>query len=177
MYSIGDNIVYGSSGVMTVVDIRDELIGDISRSYYVLKSPAGRKDSLTFVPVDNDKLTSTMRPLVSEEQILRIIDSIPEIDEAEWINDNRTRAESFKQTVECGTHAEIIAMIKAIFKTGMRRIEEGKKNYLADEAALKKAEHVLYSEFSAVLGIDEEAVPEFISSRTEWVGSRTEVGL
>ncbi len=174
MYKTGDNVVYGSNGVMTVVDVRDEVIGDLSRSYYVLKPPVGHKDSLTFVPVDNEKLTATMRPLLSKEEIFAIIDSIPDIEEAEWINDNRTRAERFKQTVESGTHREIIAMIKAIWTTGIRRSEEGKKNYLADEAAMKKAEHVLYSEFSVVLGIAEDEVAEFISSRVKWISGKAE---
>lgn len=174
MYKIGDNVVYGSNGVMTVTDIREEAIGDVLRSYYVLKSPAGNKDSLTFVPIDNEKLVAAMRPLVSREKILEIIDGISGIEEAEWINDNRARAEKFKEIVESGTHKEIIAMIKAISKMGIRRGEEGKKNYLADEAAMKKAEHVLYSEFSTVLNIPEDEVSNFISARVAWVSGKVE---
>ena len=175
MYKIGENVVYGANGVMTVLDIREESITDTPRSYYVLKSPVGHKDSLTFVPVDNEKLTSIMRPLLSKSEILEIIDAIPSIQQIEWIADNRARAEHFKATVECGTHYEIIGMIKAIWATGVRRSEEGKKNYLADEAAMKKAEHVLYSEFSTVLGIPEDEVADFISSRTEWISGKAEV--
>ncbi|MBO5907901.1 MAG: hypothetical protein J6Q85_07105 [Clostridia bacterium] len=173
MYKIGDNVVYGSNGVMTVTDIREETIGDVPRSYYVLKSPTANKDSLTFVPIDNEKLTEAMRPLASKERIIEIIDLIPDISEVEWINDNRTRAERFKETVECGSHEDIIAMIKAIWSTGTRRAEEGKKNYLSDEAAMKKAEHVLYSEFSAVLGISEDEVCDFISKRVAWLPNKS----
>ena len=168
MYKIGDNVVYGSSGVMTVTDIREETIGDVPRSYYVLKAPGASKDSLTFVPIDNEKLTASMRPLASRDRILEIIEAIPTVSEAEWISDNRARSERFKAIVESGSHEEIIAMIKAICLTGARRAEEGKKNYLSDEAAMKKAEHVLYSEFSSVLGIDEAQVAQFISERTSW---------
>ena len=36
MYKIGDNIVYGSSGVMTVVDIKDDDITGELKTYYLL---------------------------------------------------------------------------------------------------------------------------------------------
>ena len=168
MHKIGDNVVYGSNGVMTVTDIREEAIGDVPKSYYVLKAPGANKDSLTFVPVDNERLTAAMRPLASRERILEIIEAIPSVSETEWISDNRTRAEHFKSIVESGSHEQIIAMIKAICARGAMRAAEGKKNYLSDEAAMRKAEHVLYSEFSSVLGIDEGEVAQFISERTSW---------
>ena len=53
---------------------------------------------------------------------------------------------------------------ETVYKTGERRIAEGKKNYLADEGALHKAEHILYSELSVVLGIDYSAVAEYIKN-------------
>jgi CarD family transcriptional regulator len=163
MYSIGENVVYGASGVMSVVDIREETVGDVCRRYYVLKAPQDGNASLTFVPVDNEKLTSAMRPLISKEEVLAIIKEIDSIPEAEWIGDNRRRQESFKRIIESGDHRTIISMIKSIYSSGVRREEEGKKNYLVDDAAMHKAEHVLYSEFSLVLGIPEEDIPEFIS--------------
>lgn len=167
MHKIGDNIVYGASGVMTVVDVREEQIGDESRKYYVLQSHGGHKDSLTFVPVDNEKLVSAMRPLLSKEKILAIIKDYPEVAEAEWINDNRARAEKFKSIIEGGDHKAIIGVIKAIQQNSLRRGEEGKKNYLSDDAAMRKAEHTLYSEFSIVLGIPEEEVAEMVAKSAE----------
>ncbi len=165
MHNIGDNVVYGSCGVMRIVDVREETIGEVSRKYYVLKAPAENNSSLTFVPVDNEVLVAAMRPLLSKEEALAVIDSIDEVSPIEWIADNRARSEQFRRIVESGDRIGIIGMIKSIYATGVRRNEEGKKNYLADEAAMKKAEHVLYSEFSAVLGIAQEDVAAFISER------------
>ena len=69
MHQIGDKIIYGAVGVMTIVDIREESIGDISRSYYVLKSTVTNSDSLTFVPTDNERLIAFMHPLLSREEL------------------------------------------------------------------------------------------------------------
>ena len=38
----------------------------------------------------------------------------------------------------------------------------GKKNYLADEGAMVKAEKLLYSELATVFGIDESEVTDFV---------------
>lgn len=167
MHKIGDNIVYGANGVMTVVDIREERIGDDARKYYVLQSPAAHKDSLTFVPVDNEKLVSAMRPLLTREETMEIIRSYPDVQEAEWVNDNRARAERFKGIIEGGDHRAIISIIKAIHQNSLRRGEEGKKNYLSDDAAMRKAEHALYSEFAVVLGISEEEAAQLVADNAE----------
>ena len=72
-----------------------------------------------------------------------------------------------KKIVELGDRVKLISLIKSVCATGARRIAEGKKNYLADEAAMRKAEHVLYSEIAAVVGIAEENVPEYIAQIRE----------
>lgn len=167
MYKIGDNVVYGSNGVMTVVDMRDEAFGNISRTYYVLKAPCENSDSLTFVPRDNEKLVSAMRPLLMREEIESLILSSDEIPLLDFIEDNRQRAESFKRIIEEGDRTKLISLIKSVLATGARRNAEGKKNYLADEAAMRKAEHVLYSEMAVVFGVAEESVPELIMQMRE----------
>ena len=37
MYSIGDKVVYGALGVMEIVDITDQTVGDLTKKYYVMK--------------------------------------------------------------------------------------------------------------------------------------------
>lgn len=167
MYKIGDKVVYGSNGVMTVVDMRDEVFGDISRTYYVLKAPSEKSGSLTFVPIDNEKLVSAMRPLLSRDEISELICKIDEIPLLDWVEDNRARSEKYKKIIEEGDRIKLISLIKSVCKTGERRAADGKKNYLADEAAMRKAEHVLYSEVAAVFEISEEDAPSRIAELRE----------
>ena len=162
MHNIGDKIIYGSNGVMTIVDIREEAFGDVNHKYFVLHPVGVRSESLTFVPTDNERLVSMIRPLLTREQILDLLHSVKDMPECEWIKDNRARSEYFKNIMDSGDRAKMISMIRAIYNTGLRRIEEGKKNFLADENAMHKAENLLYSEFSIVLGIPEEEVPAFV---------------
>jgi len=163
MYKIGENVVYGANGVMTVHDIREETIGDVSRSYYVLRPYGSHGASYTFVPTDSESLTAQMLPLLSREEIIGILHerNKPEI---EWKKDNRARAEYFKAIMESGDRRMIVAMIEAICLSGRRRVEEGKKNFLSDENLMRKAEKIIHSEFSIVLGIPESEVPAFIEN-------------
>ena len=73
MHKIGDKIIYGANGVMTIVDIREESVGDVSRSYYVLIPTNGRASSFTFVPMDNEKLLSAMFPLLTRDKIVELV--------------------------------------------------------------------------------------------------------
>lgn len=161
MHKIGDKIMYGAGGVMTIVDIREESIGDVCRSYYILRPTLARAESFTYVPVDNENLVSFMRPLLTKEEILDLLHSAKDLPPIDWVNENRARQEYFKKIMESGDRARIIAMIRAIEENGLRREAEGKKNFLSDENARAKAEKLLYSEFSVVLGIPEEEAKNF----------------
>ena len=164
MHSIGDRVVYGANGVMEIVDIREESIGDVSRSYYVLASVCNRSDSLTFVPCDNEKLVSAMRPLLTRDEALDLIHRIDSLPDVEWLESNRARAESFKKLMDAGDREAMFSMIRAIDASGARREAEGKKNFLTDETARQKAERLLYSELSLVLEIPIEEIPSFIKN-------------
>lgn len=164
MHNIGDRIMYGAGGVMTVVDIREEEIGDVVRKYFVLRPTLARTDSFTFVPMDNERLIACMRPLLSRDEILSLIRTSGDIQPLGWINENRARQEYFKRVMESGDRVEMIAMIHAINEHGKRRLTEGKKNFLSDENARIKAERLLHSEISVVFDIPEEEVKEFVQS-------------
>lgn len=161
MHKVGDKVLYGTVGVMVIADIREECVYGLTRSYYVLRELSGRGGE-TLIPTDSDILVSRMRPLLTREEIDEIIRSAKSAPGAEWIKDNRTRAEKFKKIILSGNRAELITMIHSIYIEGVKRTEAGKKNYLSDENAMRKAEKLLYSEISVVCGIPEQDVPEYI---------------
>ncbi len=152
-FSIGEMIVYGSVGVVKIIDIREECITDTPREYYVLCDVCSRADSQIFVPTDNEKLVSTMRKLISREEAEALL-AIPEseLPKIEWKRDSRARMEYFRGIIESGDHKTMIAMINAIRRAGEARHAEGKKNFLSDENMLHKAEQLLDAEFNIVLG-------------------------
>lgn len=164
MYKIGDKIMYGANGVMTIVDIRDESFADVTHSYYVLRPTLAKSESLTFVPTENEKLVASMRPLLTRDEIMSLMQSVNDLPKIDWIKENRARQEYFKRIMESGDRAMMVSMICAINESGLRREAEGKKNFLTDENAKAKAEKLLCTEFSVVLGIPEDEAKKFISN-------------
>ena len=162
MHRIGDKVLYGTDGVMTVVDVREVTVGGVSRNYYVLKGSAKKSSSETFVPTDSEELLSKMRPLLTKSEILGAIREAASIEAGRWEGDGRARLQRFRAVVESGDRAAMIAMIRSIYNSGRERTEQGKRLYLADETVMRRAEQLIHSEFSEVLGIPEEDVPAFI---------------
>ena len=161
-YSIGDMVVYGINGIMEIVDLKVERIAGSEHEYYVLSEPESRTASFVYVPTDNERLVGAMRPLLSRERAQEILDGASEVDALDWCPDNRVRTEKFRKIMESGDHRELIAMIKAINNMAKSRAEIGKKNYLSDDHVMQKAQKLLYSELSLVLGITADELTELI---------------
>ncbi len=164
MYNVGERVVYGLGGVMEVVDLRVIVLGDTAREYYVLREMGSYSSSETLIPVDNAELTAQMRPLLTPDELVTAIKTAKASPDAEWISDNRARAEHFKSVILSGDRVALMLMIRSIVEAGKRRATEGKKNFLSDENAMKKAEKLLFSEISVVMGIAVADVPAFIES-------------
>lgn len=160
MYSIGQRVVYSSSGVCTVADIRPESFTGEQKEYYVLE-PVFGTSSFIFVPLDNEKLLSRMRPLMTREQIFDLIRAIPD-EETEWIPENRIRAQAFQQILLDGEPRALLRMTKMIHRRKGELARRGKKNLMADETVFKRAEKILCGEIASVLGITPDEVHPLI---------------
>lgn len=162
MCNVGDSVVYGGNGVMTVVDVRVEVFEDTLRKYYVLSQLGSNSSSLIFVPIDNERLISMMHPLLSKDEIFGILRGASSREPIRWVKENRARSEFFKSILESGDRADIVDMIIAISEMGKLRLAEGKKNFVADENIKQRAEKLLISEISLVMNISEEEAIELL---------------
>ena len=162
MHKIGDKVMYGAAGVMTIVDIREESFADTCRSYYVLAPTLSRSDSQTFVPTDNERLVAAMRPLLTVEEIHSLYSSSAVLPEIEWIAENRARQECFKRIIESGDRAAMLSMIRTVDESAVRREAEGKRNFLTDENLKARAIKLLHSEIAVVMNIPDSEVCGFL---------------
>ena len=160
-HKIGDKILYGAVGIMEIIDIREECIGSTAKKYYVLREVNATSDAQTYVPCDNERLVSLMHPLLSKKEMRALIEckDIPDI---EWEQNNRLRSEKYHEIMESGDRYGMLSMIKSIEKMGEVRASEGKKNYIADDTAMRKAIRLLNLEISLVMDIPLEQVPEYL---------------
>ena len=169
MFSAGEYVVYGQSGVMLIVDIREERVFGEKKCYYVMRPFDAPSDALTFVPCDNEKLTAKIRPIMTEREAVSVINEARLLPDDEWAEDSRVRALSFKKILSDGPPAKVLKMRTTIKQKINEGREQGRKSYLSDEVVMKKAERLIYSELSLALGIEYEKLDEYIENATEGV--------
>ena len=160
-YSIGDHVVYSSGEVCRIEGLERKSIGGEEWDYFCLV-PVGHKNSSYYVL--REKLEERVRPMLTREQILSVIDLIPRTEDV-WNADKNQRKSLYSQILRSGDHSRILGMIRGIYSEQQRRITAGKSLAADDERAFAAACSLVDGEFAFVLGIKEEEVGGFIHSR------------
>ena len=153
MYEIGQLIVYGNEGVCRVEEIGTPKISGVDkhREYYTL-APIYREGKVF------------MRPVITREEALALIDRIPQMTAQVYENSNlRFLNEHYQQCIQDYTCADLLQLIKDVRAKRRRMTERGKKLGLVDERYMKRAEEMLHGELAIALDMPREQVPQFIS--------------
>lgn len=169
-YQVNDAVFYNQHGVCRVADITDKQVGKTKIKYYVLK-PVYDEASTFFVPAENPNLAARMRPILSEESVVSLIQKTP-AEEPVWIHDEAQRKERCKEILSKGDQSELLRMIKALYAHQQEQSQKGKKLHMSDERFMKEAEKMLYEEFAFVLQIDRDQVLPFIVEQIEGANAR-----
>ena len=158
MFKVGAHVSYRAEGVCVIKDIRSESFGALGKSeeYYIL-SPLKDMNSILYVPVNNEVLTSKMHPLLSADEICALADELRE-EKLEWIIDSRARNAALREILATGNRRELIVLVNTIIDRIERSAEIGRKITAGDENTLKRAKRMLLEEFAATtdLNSDEE---------------------
>lgn len=157
MYAIGDKIVYGENGVCTVYEIAPLSMSgaDKDKLYYLLRPLIG--SGTYFTPVDSGAF---MRPVISRQEAEALIAAIPGIEPA-VCNDNRfNHVDAFyKELFKLHSCEALVSIVK-----GLRERIAGKKTRSSRaEATMRRAKDMLHGELSVALGIEVDAVEQYIS--------------
>ena len=163
MYSVNERIHYGGSGVCVIQEITTMRVGRAREKYYVLK-PVYQNASLIYVPMDNEALVSKMRPVLSREEVDRLIASLDEIPTA-WEEDPQARKASFDALLHSNDCRNLIVLIKTLYAHKERRQADGKTLHVSDESYLREAQRLLYDEFAGALDIQPTQVHAYIQSK------------
>lgn len=157
--------MYGTQGICKIVDITEKDFMGKKKEYYVLK-PMNDAAATLYAPVNNEKIESKMRRILSEQEIYQLIEAMPR-EEANWIDNENERKEKYKRIIADGNHVELIKMIKALYLHKQKREADGKHLYISDERFFKEAERILYDEFQYVLNVKREELMPLIFEKIE----------
>ena len=102
-----------------------------------------------------------VRNLISKEEALKIISTIPNIDIIDIENEKNIEA-IYKDLLFRGTYEDLIKVIKTTYSRNQERINNKKHISEKDDTYFKKAEKLLYNEFSVSLNKSFEEVKNYI---------------
>ena len=165
MFSIGEKVVYGTQGICEILGTTEKIIGKTKMEYYVL-TPIYDKKSTIYIPIKNEKLLANVRKILSKKEINSLIDDAAD-NQMEWIDDDLKRKELCIEIIKSGNRLEIMRLIEMLY---LRReaLRQTKKHFhISDERYLRDAERLIHDEFSYVLGIEQNKVPEYILNRID----------
>ena len=152
MYKQNDYIIYKRE-VCKVKEILKNYLFD--KDYYLL-SPLS-DDSLTIkIPTDSKEI----RPLISKEEILKLIEKMPLVEVVEA--DTKSLESIYKNLLLSRTHEDLIKIIKTTYLRNKERIEKSKKTTDKDVYYFNLAEKYLYQEFQVILGLTYDETKEFV---------------
>lgn len=166
MYQIGELVLYGSTGVCRVEEIREQSVPDTGekRMYYVLRQLYG--DCVILAPVDSDKVF--MRPIISREEAERIIDSIPQIHaQAYYSRVTRELAEHYESILKSHDCASLVELTMSIYAKKQVLLSKKRKFGTVDERFLKRAENLLFGELAAALDVPRDEIQNYIAAKLE----------
>lgn len=163
-YSIGDAVIYRAEGICDIADIRREAFaGGAPADYYIL-SPRNDPNSVVYVPVENEKLTSMMRKILNEQEIRALIAEVRS-ERVEWIPDSRARNVRYRDILSVGDRRDLIVLLTSIREYIAENEKRGKKLGTTDTGALYRACRLLREEFAPAIPLDsDEALYDLIDS-------------
>lgn len=159
MYSVGEKIVYGENGVCTIVKIAPLDISGSSadKLYYHMAPLTG--NGMFYTPLDSGAF---MRPVMSRDEALALIDSIPGIEPAVCTDSRFNHVDAFyKELFKLHTCEALVSIVKGL----KIRMSEKKTKSSRAESTMKRAREMLYGEISVALDMEMSAVENFIAER------------
>ena len=165
MYQIGDRVIYGCHGVCEVIAMEERLIDHKRINYFVLE-PLSQNESRYMVPSENKAAVAKLQKLMTREELDALLAS-EGVRKDQWIPDENTRKQRYKELITGGDRAALLGMIYALHQHKSRQISLGRKFHQCDENFLNDAQKLLEAEFSLVLQIEPECVGKYILEALE----------
>ena len=161
-FDIGEYVSYGINGMCNIEDIRPmQLSQCVEKMMYYILRPESNPKSTIFVPVNNQKLVSKMRELMTKDEINAMLVRMKDRT-LEWEKDVRFRTESFHEILNNGVNQDLLLMIRCLHRKRQELVQLGKKLPARDSNTLKTAERLVEEEFAHVLHIKCEEVSDYI---------------
>ncbi|MDO4943616.1 MAG: CarD family transcriptional regulator [Ruminococcus sp.] len=163
MFETGSVVSYGMAGVCRIDGEMQQRVKGEMKSYIVLK-PVYKANSTVYVPKDNEKLMSKIKPVLTGGEAEEIISEMSD-DNIKWIASDNERTQLFKEILTDGDMKRVAKMVRSLYLHRQSQYEKGRKLHAADEHFFKDAETLLFDGLAHALGIKPEEVCGYINEK------------
>ena len=163
MFSKGDIIVYGNTGVCRVEEVGPLSISAAKKDtlYYRLLPYYG--GGVIYTPVNTEIF---MRPILSRKEVDRLIDMLPDMEAACYDSHNlKLLSDQYQAAMQTHQSETLLRLMKSTYRRNQESIQNGRKPGQLDLDYRRRAEKLIYGEFAVVLGIQYEEVPLYIENK------------
>ena len=115
------------------------------------------------MPVDNESLTGKMKKVLSRDEIMDMIKSIPDCENI-WDDNANIRREEYKKIINSADRKELLKLIKTLHEKKATLEGTGKNLSVSDEKYYRKAQNIIHSEIAMVLELEMKEVEQFIET-------------
>ncbi len=162
-HKIGEHIVYKKHCVYEIVDIKEEKICGVKKTYYVLKSVYDDRAAV-YVPTDSEVLVSQMTAPFTYDEAISCIDESKGA-EVIWKEVTAERFRYFDELMEEDLLPRIISAYFLLSAQKEEALKARKKFFAHDERTMQAALKLICEAFAFSLGIRKDAVVPFICER------------
>lgn len=165
MYSIGELILYGRTGVCRVSGITEKrLPGEKTPQLFYTLEPLYQNCSIS-IPVESKVFS---RPIISRGEALDLVAKIPGMEAEPYHNRNLNQLrEHYRSCMETYRCEDLALLALSIWRKKKECEAQRRKFGAVDERFLHETEELLFGELAAALEIEKAAVPGYIKSSIE----------
>ncbi len=163
MFKKNDIVMYGATGVCRVVDIgTPEFAQEAERLYYFLEPIY--QNGLIYAPIDNE--TVSIRYVISRSEANELIESIDGIQVEHFGGQSMQQvSQKYQQILDKHDCRELLMLTKSIHAKALESLKQNKRLGQIDKRFKKKAEELLFGEFSIALDMEKDEVERYIYDR------------
>lgn len=170
MFKKNEYVMHDTRGVCQVEDVTPLDFSEKEKLYYKLV-PVFDRDTILYVPVCGGPTGKiSLRPVITRDEALELIRMMPEIEAKSYTN-FKEQAQICREILYSGDQRERIALMKGIFKNGMKRKQSGKTLSANERESQKVAEAFLYGELAVALDIPVDQVEDYIAGELKKTGA------
>lgn len=154
----GDYVVHRSGMVCRIESIENLNLTGTETSYVVL-SPV--RNSMEKIYVPESKANKQLRPAMSREEALSLLDRFKDI-EPLTIRNEKQREQEYKDAFDVHSYDSIVSIAKELYRRKQYRTKIGKKLPVRDEQMMMTVKTTLTEAFAVALDAKPEKVQDLL---------------